>query len=539
MTKFHSPLHDAVWSGDPAAVEERLAAGDPIDGRVIVTWMDGSRESEVTALMVAATGEGGCEGVEIVDLLLRAGADPLAHNAVGETAAWYAARGGFRLDHGGRPGPGDPVHGGLERLVATVDAAAKHGVDVLCWKYVHHRGGVEVEQPGTRTPKREHLRPLLTVACERGDPARVAELLRRGALVAPTRPRGIHRLVAYLELWDEDDPLFAAVRADAVDCIPLLLKAGAEAHCWSFAREATPLMEARSVGAVRALIAGGAEVNARSVYRKTALMTQRNPDALRALLEAGADPFARDVFKADAMSHQLRAREVVPECVDVLVAAGVSLDDYDKHGMTRFARYLALGCVGGANALLDRGASPNVAIGGGNALTVLCAAPFHDDEDPREIVALAQRLVAAGVDPRIIDEDGDTALHLAASSGHVDLTDWLIDAGLDIEARDAAERTPLMDAALAHEPGAVETLLRRGADATARDVDGATALGLVAATLLEDHPVEHFGRALEISDVLDGRSAEAEHVFEILFDDEPAYEVVQLLKRRGGIALGA
>lgn len=535
MTKFHSPLHDAVWSGDADAVIARLDAGDPIDGRVIVTWTDGSHESEVTPLMIAATGEGGCEGPEIVNLLLERGADPLAHNAVGETAAWYAARGGFRLDHEGRPKPGDPVHGGQERLVATLDASIARGEDPLHWKYVHHRGGIEVEQPGTRTPKREHLRPLLTVACERGDPARVAALLERGADVAPTRPRGIHKLVAYLELWDQDDPLFAAVRADAVDCIPLLVAAGAEAHCWSFARETTPLMEAKSAEAVRALIAAGAQPNARSIYLQTALMTVREPGAIAALLAAGADPFVRDVFKSDALSHHLRARHVDEGCVDALVAAGMSIDDFDKHGMSRFARYLAIGCVQGVNALLDRGASPNVSIAGGNAITTLCAAPFADDHDPHEAVALAKRLAAAGVDPRLVDEDGDTALHLAASSGHVELCEWLLDLGLGLEALDAAQRTPLMDAALAHEPRTVDLLLRRGADVTARDVDGATALGLVAATILEDHPVEHFGRELTIDDVLTGRGDEADHVFEHLYDDEPAYEVVLLLKRRMGI----
>jgi cytohesin len=65
------------------------------------------------------------------------------------------------------------------------------------------------------------------------------------------------------------------------------------------------------------------------------------------------------------------------------------------------------------------------------------------------------------------------ALHGAADRGQVEVLSSLLDAGLDIDTRDAQGRTPLMTAVAQYFSGdAPEFLVNRGADLTAVDSDG-------------------------------------------------------------------
>jgi ankyrin repeat protein len=62
---------------------------------------------------------------------------------------------------------------------------------------------------------------------------------------------------------------------------------------------------------------------------------------------------------------------------------------------------------------------------------------------------------------------GGTVLHVAASSGNVDLVERLLDAGADINARAANLTTPLMWAAIEGDKKMCSLLCTRGADITA------------------------------------------------------------------------
>lgn len=99
--------------------------------------------------------------------------------------------------------------------------------------------------------------------------------------------------------------------------------------------------------------------------------------------------------------------------------------------------------------------------------TVLCA----------KIPVFVERLLDAGADINYKDDDGNTLLHYAAASCHPEIVKFLIEKGLDLEAKRKLGATPLCVAAKESESVAVlKTLIEAGADINARSHYGETLL---------------------------------------------------------------
>jgi ankyrin repeat protein len=100
-----TPLHRAVRARSPVAGKQLLRAGARVDPRL------GKRGSTPIHLAAQSTGAGGTahterEQQEIIELLLRHGADPLLPDANGKTAVDWASRASLRAALTETRGPG-------------------------------------------------------------------------------------------------------------------------------------------------------------------------------------------------------------------------------------------------------------------------------------------------------------------------------------------------------------------------------------------------------------------------------------------------
>jgi ankyrin repeat protein len=123
--------------------------------------------------------------------------------------------------------------------------------------------------------------------------------------------------------------------------------------------------------------------------------------------------------------------------------------------------------------LLEAGASVNKVSGG---WTPLMAAAFESEKPNSEGYAAAmQALLAAGADPNVASERGETALTLAIGNRNTAGVVLLASRGANPDTRDGNGRSPLSLAAALADDAMVEALLKAGAKADAADPDGKTA----------------------------------------------------------------
>ena len=88
-------------------------------------------------------------------------------------------------------------------------------------------------------------------------------------------------------------------------------------------------------------------------------------------------------------------------------------------------------------------------------------------------LAVAKRLIDLGAD---VNKTGWTPLHYAATRGHLDLMNLLLDKNAYIDAASPNGTTPLMMAAFYGSPSAVKLLLEAGADPLLRNEKNMTAI---------------------------------------------------------------
>ena len=295
------------------------------------------------------------------------------------------------------------------------------------------------------------------------------------------------------ETFGEDGAslLHLAAGRGAIESMRLLLGRGTDANVRD-RRLRTPLHYAAEEGqeeAVRLLAERGAEVNAQDEQGWTPMRLAvhgGNVEVLRLLADRGAetDIFAMaalgDVDRTSALLDEdpalVKARDETTsgfsplhyaaqygrrELAELLLAKGADPEGADALGTTP----LRIAATGGhkevADALMDSGAKVDIFV----------ASAFGDVESTRRLLQ---------EDPgRANARHRSTPLRLAAERGHVEVIEFLLAAGADVNA-ETFEGTPLHGAAAQGHKAAVELLLAGGADVNVRDRDGWTPLHCAA-----------------------------------------------------------
>ena len=211
-------------------------------------------------------------------------------------------------------------------------------------------------------------------------------------------------------------------------------------------------LEASSRRIVKALIAAGADVNAKNDDGETPLMWSTDETTVKALIKAGADVNARDRKGRTPLMYQYS-----PKVDKVLIDAGADVHARDAQGMT-----------------------------------ALHHVSSRDDDVLTHNTCKA--LLKAGADPNVKDNEGKTALMIASQGGHAEVVMCLLSARVDVNnrvdvnARDAQGMTALMISARDWQPDwspgrdgdpelkVMKALLKAGADVHAKDNEGKTAL---------------------------------------------------------------
>jgi ankyrin repeat protein len=105
----------------------------------------------------------------------------------------------------------------------------------------------------------------------------------------------------------------------------------------------------------------------------------------------------------------------------------------------------------------------------------LMAGPIHEAAKAGE-VAQVEILIQAGADVDEKDAGSKTALHWAADLGHIGVVQVLVANGTNVDAKDFSGMTGLFLASLGSREGIVRLLIAEGANVNAKEMEGMTAL---------------------------------------------------------------
>ncbi len=201
---------------------------------------------------------------------------------------------------------------------------------------------------------------------------------------------------------------------------------------------------------VRALLARGADVNARDYRGWTPLhlaARQGHAGMVELLLKHGADPDVQGGAEGPALHSAIFFGH--PATVRKLIEGGANVNLWDTDPRSFNRGKAPLHCVFWMMGSAYRG-------------------------------AMADMLLAAGADPDVPTDAGDTALHQAAARGLTEVVKTLLAYGASVNARNAKGSTCLHEAVWV---GCIETvtvLLGHGADINSADQVGDTPLHVAA-----------------------------------------------------------
>jgi ankyrin repeat protein len=390
--------------------------GDSETGKLLISVganVKATNRYGVNALVEAAT----LADVAMMEALLKAGADPNSTYGAGETALMLAAR-----------------TGNLNAVKLLIDRGANiNGTDEF-----------------------KGYTPLMFAATE-NQPEVAKLLVERGADVNAHSRRfefGSLKEASGGALMERAEggmtPLQYAAREGSLETGQVLIAAGADVNAPEPQHLFTPMLIAIYNGKydfAGMLIEHGAKVNDGSLYIAIELRnmdsysnhpnppetdrTRTATDIIKMLLARGADPNL--VFDKKPPQIQTQGTVTVPP------------------GATSFYRAVKAADLTVMRMLLDKGANPAIAIKNGGTPLMLAAgggpARAQEEEvvdkagraDPVEVIKM---IVDAGADVNAVNDQQNTALHLAAQKGNDKVVQYLAGRGAKLDLKNKLGKTP-------------------------------------------------------------------------------------------------
>ncbi|CAF3746613.1 unnamed protein product [Rotaria sp. Silwood1] len=322
----------------------------------------------------------------------------------------------------------------------------------------------------------------LMLAAEKGYFECVKLLVQAGAdlELAPSRPLGLT-----INLCGRT-PLFCAAKEGRTDIVKYLLDRGANACVQNHYGVSALWISSRKgmLQVVELLLNAGAETHVAPFGNQAdklnitgwtplyAAMKSRKFDVVKLLLEHGADPNATTKFGSTPflLASEIGDLDVIEACVEAgadlnFVPSGPDADNLDITGQTALFMATLKDRIDVAKFLIGKGAQVNVQNRYGISPLLLCA-----ESGNRELV---QTLIEAGAYANITPQGdlveknflaGQTPLFGAAKKGHVEICEYLIQNGADVNAVTRTGATPLYTATEEGHLDVVMLLLRYGAD---------------------------------------------------------------------------
>jgi serine/threonine-protein phosphatase 6 regulatory ankyrin repeat subunit A len=262
--------------------------------------------------------------------------------------------------------------------------------------------------------------------------------------------------------------------------VDILLAHGASVNVQNQVKE-TPLMAAvmapprngapTSIDVINDLLSKGANINAVSESGTALHIACRsgNMKLVNFLLDHGADPALLDSKGASPLnicSSNMYSGQEIP--FDRLMAKGVNIDAVDQGGESALFRAVQNSNEKLVERLLSLGANPNFIGSSGNA--ILPAAVRR--------IEMTQLLVNKGANVNLAGKNG-TALSAAISSRDMTTIGFLLSKGADINAADQQGNTALHQAATnMNAEATIKMLITNGASPNVKNLEGNTPLHL-------------------------------------------------------------
>ena len=369
-----------------------VARGEAKIVRLLLDWKANPNLKDkdgVTPLMLAADLSKETR-LEIVSMLVAAGADPDVQTSYGDTALRIAARNEsnetllFLIDKGAKAELQYSLNMGLLKAsrsgdIDQVSFLLKKGANPNT-QPVSYKGNGEISYKGDT--------PLL-LAAKGGHKEAVTALLEAGS--DPNKSG-----------WQEQTAIVAAIHSANFELVPLLVKAGAHFD----KREITKEIFGKS--AFGGLLANGDNIDAKDKHGRTALMYA----SATAYGTSGSDRTAR-----------------------ILLYLGASVNLRDKDGMTPLLHAVRSGNSDTVRLLLSNRADPNARDNRNNPALIFAIPGRSPQVLQKTAPDIVKMLLDRGADPNAQDEEGLTALMLAAGREYAEIVKILLANGASVEAK--------------------------------------------------------------------------------------------------------